>query len=114
MKIVKREIVEVEGDCNMNDIYNKFNELTGLNEEFEIGQEYGTSCYGIHGFSNGLYKGDYPTLEELEAKIENYKAKRLEKVKIKWEEIVDQNDVVNYLRRKGILPEADLLFIVDY
>lgn len=109
MKIIKRELYEIEGDCNLHDVYSKFNELTGLDLEFEIGQEYGTSCYGIVSFSNGLYKGDYPTLEELEEKIQKYKDKTLGKY-----EHIYTNDVVNYLRRKGILPEAALLFNVDY
>lgn len=109
MKIVEREFCEVEGDCNLDEIYNKFNELTGLNLEFEIEQEYGTSCYGIINFSNGKYKGDYPTLEELEEKIQKTKDKTLGKY-----EYIREDDVVNYLRRKGILPEKDLLFSVDY
>jgi hypothetical protein len=40
--------------------------MTGLNLEFEIGQEYGTGCYGIDHFNEKYYT----TLEEIERKIE--------------------------------------------
>lgn len=109
MKVVEKTFCEVEGDCNLNKVYDKFNELTGLKLEWEAEQEYGTSCYGIIHFTNGNYKGDYPTLEELEEKIQKTKDKTLGKY-----ERIYEFDVVNYLRRKGILPEQDLLFNVDY
>lgn len=109
MKVIERILCEVEGDCNLDHIYDKFNDLTGLNLEFEIGQDYGTGCYGIISFSNGRYKGDYPTLEELEEKIQKTKDKTLGKY-----DYICEHEVVSYLRRKGILPEQDLLFNVDY
>lgn len=109
MKIITRELCQIENDYNLQNVYDKFNELTGLNLEFELEQEYGTSCYGIISFTNGVYKGDYPTLEELEDKIQKAKDKTLDKY-----DSIYESDVVNYLRRKGILPEKDLLFAVDY
>lgn len=109
MKIIEKTYSQVENDYNLNQVYTKFNELTGLNLEFEIEQEYGTSCYGIVSFTNGLYKGDYPTLEQLEEKIQKTKDKTLDKY-----DRIYESDVVNYLRRKGVLPEKDLLFAIDF
>jgi hypothetical protein len=109
MKIIERTLCQVEGDYNLNNIYNKFNELTNLDLEFEIGQEHGTDCYDVITFTNSLYEGDYPTLEELEEKIQKFKDKTLDEY-----DDINVYDIVNYLRRKGILPEQDLLFEVSY
>ncbi len=92
-------------DCNNGDVYRKFNELTGLDVDFEIEQEYGTSCYGIMRFNEKYY----PTLEKLEEKFKNYKLDSEN-----YDYTIDVGDVFDYLRRKGILPEVDLLFNVDY
>lgn len=108
MKITEKTYCEIENDYNLNKVYDKFNELTGLDLEFEISQEYGTSCYGIIHFTD-RYEGAYPTLEELEEKIQKTKDKTLERY-----EYITETDIVNYLRRKGILPEKDLLFSVNY
>lgn len=109
MKIIERTLCQIEDDYNLDEVYNKFNELTGLDLEFEIGQEYGTDCYGVITFTNSLYEGDYPTLEELEEKIQKFKDKTLDEY-----DDINVYDIVNYLRRKGILPEQDLLFEVSY
>lgn len=109
MKIIERTLCQVEGDYNLNNIYNKFNELTGLHLSFQIDQEYGTDCYGIIIFKNSNNKSDYPTLEELEEKIQKFKDKTLDEY-----DDINVYNIVNYLRRKGILPEQDLLFEVSY
>lgn len=109
MKIIEKTYCQIEGDYNLRKVYAKFNELTGLDLEFEISQDYGTTCYGITSFSNGLYEGDYPTLEELEEKIQKTKDGTLDEY-----DYICEHEVVNYLRRKGILPEKDLLFNVGY
>ena len=110
MKVIERILCQVENDCNLDHVYDKFNELTGLNLEWEVGQDYGTGCYGINRFINDpKYPSLYPTLKELEEKIQKYKNKTLDKY-----DGICEDDVINYLRRKGILPEQDLLFNVDY
>ena len=105
METRKRELVEVVDDYNNNAIYSKFNELTGLNLEFEINQDYGTGCYGIFRFN----RHDYPTLEEIEDKIQKYKIGELDKY-----DYVGMATIFYFLMRKGELPEADILFRVDY
>ena len=115
------EIFEV-GGYNCDVIYDRFNELTGLNLEFDIDQSYGTDCYGVMKFS----PTQYPTLEELEAKILKYKKENL--LLEDGEQDEEENfsndftygdclylsDIVDYLRRKGELPEANILFEVSY
>jgi len=66
MTTKKRELYEISG-YNNEAAYGRFNQLTGMHLEFEIGQDYGTSCYDIMRFSTA----EYPTLEELEYKIKN-------------------------------------------
>lgn len=41
---------------------------------------------------------------------EKYKTNKIHK----WSDHIRINDVVNYFRRKGIFPEIDFLFNVDY
>ncbi len=106
MKIIERTLCQIEGDYNLNEVYDKFNELTNLDLEFEIGQEHGTDCYDVITFTNGTH---YPTLEELEEKIQKFKDKTLDEY-----DDINVYNIVNYLRRKGILPEQDLLFEVSY
>jgi len=111
-KIKLSEYFEIEGDCNNYDLYDLFKQHTGVELEFEIGQEYGTGCYGLVKFMDNNPKSTYkfyPTLEELEDKIQKYKDKKLGKY-----EYIATNDIVNYFRRKGIFPEKDFLFNVDY
>jgi hypothetical protein len=109
MKIIERTLCQIEGDYNLNKVYNKFNELTGLHLSFQIDQEYGTDCYGIIIFKNSNNKSDYPTLEELETKIQKTKNNILDRY-----DYITEHEVISYLRRKGILPEQDLLFEVSY
>lgn len=106
MHIITKSYAQVAGDCNNDEVYEKFNELTGLDLEFVTDQEYGTGCYGISHFSPQYY----PTLEDLEIKIEDFKAGK----QPGWKYNINSDDVFNYLRRKGILPEEDILFNVDY
>jgi hypothetical protein len=111
-KVRLAEYCELEGDCNNYDLYDLFKQHTGIELEFEVGQDYGTGCYGLIRFMDNNPKSTYkfyPTLEELEDKIQKYKDKKLGKY-----EYITANDIVNYFRRKGILPEKDFLFNVDY
>lgn len=96
------EIFKLDG-YNADSVYHRFNELTGLSLEFEIDQSYGTDCYGMDRFS----KNSYPTLEELEEKIENFKNDE-------FKDYIRLDDIINYFRRKGELPETDILFEVSY
>ena len=105
MNIIKLESFQISGDYNNEAVYDRFNELTGLNLEFEIGQFYGTDCYGIQNFD----VNNYPTLEELERKIKNYEDD-MDDHRYK----ITIRDVFNFLRRKGELPQADILFEISY
>ena len=115
MNTVRKEFYQVSlngrTDCNNRQVYELFNKLTGLHKEFEIDQDYGTGCYGICTFD----ANDYPTLEEFEERfklIDDMDDDALEEKG--YSEYIELNDVYNYLRRKGELPEADILFRVDY
>ena len=105
LKVIKGEYVEVAGDCNLYDVYEVFNKLHGLNLEFDLNESYGSGCYGMVYFD----EKNYPSQEELEQKIEHYKNKTLPEY-----HYLTEDDIVNYLRRRKILPEIDLLFQVDY
>ena len=111
MRTTKREIYELEG-YNHDVAYNTFNELTGLDLEWEIDQDYGTDCYGIMNFNIN----SYPTLEELEAKIQRQLNAHngLDFDFDEWNDSITINDIYYYLRRKGELPEADILYHVSY
>ena len=93
--------------------------LTGLSLEFEIDQSYGTDCHDVLRFS----ASQYPTLEELELKIKKYKKANLllddedEEDDLCFDyddEYININEIIDYLRRKGELPEMDILFEVSY
>lgn len=105
MEIITKEYTQIKGDYNNEKVYEKFNELTGLNFEFELDdQSWGTDCYGLSKFN----EKEYPTLEKLKIQIEDHKSGK-EKIS-NW----DIDLVFNYLRRKGILPEIDILFEISY
>jgi hypothetical protein len=111
MTIKKRELYEISG-YNNEAAYGRFNQLTGMRLEFEIGQDYGTSCYDIMKFS----PSEYPTLEELEHKIKNQLGQDddCDMDFDEWRDGITESDIYNYLRRKGELPEADILFKISY
>lgn len=109
--LIRKEYCQLANDCNNYDLYKMFEDHTGIKIEFEIGQEYGTGCYGVVYFVESSSRWDsYPTLEKLEEKFEKYKTNKIHRLN----DHIGVDDVVNYFRRKGIFPEIDFLFNVDY
>lgn len=111
--LINRDLVQIEGDVNNDELYNLFNQMTGLNLEFEIEQEYGTACYGIDSYiSEEHFKKFDPSLEEIERKIEANKNSNGKEVN--WKDHIHHSDIIAYFRHKDILPKKDFLFNVDY
>ena len=118
--MITGKIIEVYkvGGYNADSIYNRFNELTGLSLKFEIDQSYGTDCYDVLRFS----ASQYHTLEELEFKNKKYKKENFlleeEEDDVLYSDYDDEyitlHEIIDYLRRKGELPEMDILFEVYY
>lgn len=109
----EKSFVSIKGDYNNDLLYNMFNEMTGLELEFDIEQEYGTECLGTIGFTEG-HRDE--TLEEIERKISANQAAKTagDPEDIHWKDEICINDIVEYFRYKGILPDKDFLFAVSY
>lgn len=85
-----------------------FSELTGLpNVELEIGQEFGTSCYGVYELQ------DSPTLETIESIVSNIKQGLDKSTKHKHSKsvVLSHSLILQYLMLKRLLPRKVLFKI---
>jgi len=110
MKIVESKVCKIEGDINNEKLYALFEKHTGIVLEFSIEGYAPDSCGIVLFLRHSPIFNHYPTLSELEETF--YKFKNENSDYDYYDPTLE--DVVNYFRRKNILPEIDFLFNVDY